>query len=111
MEISILMGMEISILMGMEISILMGMEISILMGMEISRSYGNGDINSYICSSMNTLEKAGLTDLQFRSPGHRWQKNEMKKKEKKKNTSNCKALWLHINPVSRDRKEDRSSYQ
>ena len=55
------------------------------------KSDGNGDINSYISSYMNNLEKALLTgsvclphgeifkmrntDLQFRIPGHGWQKN------------------------------------
>ena len=57
------------------------------------RSYGNGDINSYINSYMNISEKAERTaqppilrhfqnqetDLQFRSPRHGWQKNDKKK--------------------------------
>ena len=68
------------------------------------RSHGNGDINSYINCNMNTSEKAEFTasihcieifkikntDLQFRSPGHDWQKNE----KMRKNTGNCKTLYV-----------------
>ena len=53
---------------------------------------------------MNTSEKAEFTasihcieifkikntDLQFRSPGHDWQKNE----KMRKNTGNCKTLYV-----------------
>ena len=64
------------------------------------RSYGNGDINSY----MNTSEswthcidfqyweilKIRNTDWQFQSSGHGWQKNE-------KNTSNYNRCAIHVN--------------
>ena len=71
------------------------------------RYYGDGDINSYISSHINTLEKAELTrcailrdfqNQEYRftngSPGQSWQKNE-KKKDKKKNTSNGKSV-MHL---------------
>lgn len=72
--------------------------------------YGNEDINTYINSDRNTLEKAqyweifiaGNTDLQLQSSGHEWQKNE-KKEEKKKNTGNCKVIC-----VLRKRKNPKS---
>ena len=61
------------------------------------RYYRNGDINSYINSYMDTLNKCELTasiphiarffiDLQFRSPGYDWQNH------KKKNAGNSKAF-------------------
>ena len=68
------------------------------------RFYRKGDINSYINSYKDNLEKAELTasippyceifkirntDLQFRSPGYGWQRNN-----KKKNTGNCKASYV-----------------
>ena len=67
------------------------------------RSYRNGDINSYIKSYMDTMEswtrlldppycemfKIGNIDLQFRSPGYGWQKNN-----KKKNKNNCKVFYF-----------------
>ena len=51
--------------------------------------YGNEDINPYINSDRNTLEKAqyweifivGNTDLQLQSSGHGWQKNKKGGKE------------------------------
>ena len=63
------------------------------------RSYRNGDMDSYINSFMNTLEKADftalicqieifkikITNLQFWRPRHGWLKNEKKK-------SDCKVL-------------------
>ena len=65
------------------------------------RSYKNGDINCYINSYMDTLEKAdriisirhiaGILKLRIRNSGYRWQK---KKKEVKKSTGNCKVLCV-----------------
>ena len=67
------------------------------------RSYGNGDVNSYINSYMNTSEKGELTSL----VGHieRFSKSEVPiyisevpdtafPKNEKKNIGNCKALCI-----------------
>ena len=73
----------------------------LLVTLGIHRSYGNGDINSYINSHMNTLEKNWIhrvgqqyeeifkirnTNLQLRSPGHGGQKN--------KKAGNCKEFCV-----------------
>ena len=67
------------------------------------RSYGNGDINSYINSYMNILEKAELTALtrqtvKFPKSGitifNCEATNTTGRKKKKKNKGNCKALCV-----------------
>ena len=68
------------------------------------RSYENGDINSYISSYLNTLEKAELITSvilrYFQNQGYRFTVRKSrtrlvekpKEKKKRKNTGNCKVF-------------------